>query len=186
MLLSDFQLLDIGLDLINPFSVRQNRLDDKGNKIISWGLSSYGYDVRVADEYKLFHNIYSALIDPKDFSPSNFITMKGECCVIPPNSFALCNTIEYVRVPRDCVSLVMAKSTYARCGLVVNATILEPGWEGQVTLELSNTTPSPIKVYSNEGIVQLIFIRGDEACDVSYADRIGKYQYQKGITLPLV
>lgn len=165
------------------------RYDAKAtDRIISYGLSSYGYDCRVVDEYLIYHNLESTYIDPKDFDVSNFIKISGKGYVlIPPNSFALTETIEYIKVPRDCIVLIAAKSTYARCGLVVNATVLEPEWEGTVTLELSNTTPLPVKVYSGEGIVQLLFFKNtSRVCLHSYADRKGKYQLQRGITLPKV
>lgn len=184
-ILSDRQLLELGTDIIDPF--RPYQIKEADNPIISWGLSSYGYDARVVDEYLVYHNLFQTYIDPKAFNPESFTRVGGKGHVfIPPNSFALTETIEYVRVPRDCVVLVAAKSTYARVGLVVNATVLEPEWEGTVTLELSNTTPLPVKVYSGEGIVQLLFFKADEPCKTSYADRKGKYMHQKGITLPKV
>lgn len=156
-------------------------------KVISYGLSSYGYDARLKDEFFIYHNANSSIIDPKNFGDDHFIRHAGDgFCLIPPNSFVLCETVEYIRIPEDCVMLILAKSTYARCGLVVNATIGEPGWEGNLTLELSNTTPLPIKVYAGEGIVQLMFIRAEEPCSVSYRSRKGKYQGQRGITTPKV
>lgn len=200
-MLSDIELIDrVNRDgIINPFHTELiNKVihpayedwknDDGGERIISYGLSSYGYDCRVVDAYLIYHNLVSTYIDPKHFDESSFIKVEGKGHVfIPPNSFALTETIEYIKVPRDCIVLVAAKSTYARCGLVVNATVLEPEWEGTVTLELSNTTPLPVKVYSGEGIVQLLFFKNtSRLCMKSYADRKGKYQNQKGITLPKV
>jgi dCTP deaminase len=152
-------------------------------KVISYGLSSYGYDVRCSNKFKLFTDINSSVIDPKNFKEENFIDIEGDYCIIPPNSFALSNTIETFKMPKDVIAIVLGKSTYARCGLVVNCTPIEPGWKGQVTLEFSNTTRSPIKVYANEGVAQFLFFRGNE-CHTSYGDRNGKYQNQMGITLP--
>lgn len=161
--------------------------DETQTRLISYGLSSYGYDCRVVDRYLIYHNAFSTYIDPKAFDAKSFIEVSGQGhAFVPPNSFALTETLEYIKVPRNCLVLVAAKSTYARCGLCVNATLLEPGWEGTVTLELSNTTPLPVKVYSGEGIVQLIFMQADKDCLTSYADRKGKYQNQSGITLPKV
>ena len=165
--------------MIEPFVESQRR-----DGCISYGLSSYGYDARVAPEWKIFTNIDSALVDPKDFSTSNFVDRSGEVCVIPPNSFALARTVEYFRIPRDVLVICLGKSTYARCGIIVNVTPLEPGWEGHVTLEFSNTTPLPAKIYANEGACQFLFLQGKEPCEVSYADRAGKYQGQRGVTLP--
>jgi dCTP deaminase len=164
--------------MIDPFEDRQVR-----DGVISYGLSSYGYDIRVADEFKVFTNINSTVVDPKNFDPRSFVDVKGDC-IIPPNSFALSRTLEYFRIPRDVLTVCVGKSTYARCGLIVNVTPFEPEWEGFVTLEISNTTPLPAKVYANEGIAQVLFFQSDEACDVSYADKKGKYQGQKGLTLP--
>lgn len=152
--------------------------------VVSFGVSSYGYDIRVADEYKIFTNVFSAVVDPKDFNPRSMIDFKGEVCVIPPNSFALARTIEYFRIPRGVLTVCLGKSTYARCGIIVNVTPFEPEWEGYVTLEISNTTPLPAKIYSNEGIAQVLFFEADEECNVSYADKKGKYQYQQSIVLP--
>ena len=152
--------------------------------VISYGASSYGYDIRVANEYKIFTNVFSAVVDPKDFNPKSMIDFTGDVCVIPPNSFALARTIEYFRVPRSVLTLCVGKSTYARCGIIVNVTPFEPEWEGYVTLEISNTTPLPARIYSNEGIAQVIFFEADEMCDTSYADKKGKYQYQQSIVLP--
>jgi len=153
---------------------------------ISYGLSSYGYDIRVADEYKIFTDVYNTVVDPKDFSTKSFVDIKAPYCIIPPNSFALARSIEYFRIPRNVLGLCIGKSTYARCGIVVNITPLEPEWEGHLTIEISNTTPIPAKIYSNEGIAQLIFLESDEICEISYKDRKGKYHAQKGVTLPKV
>ncbi len=165
--------------MIEPFVDGQKR-----DGVISYGVSSYGYDMRVADEYKIFTNVFSAVVDPKDFTPSSFVDFKGEVCIIPPNSFVLARSMEYFRIPRSVLTICVGKSTYARCGLIVNVTPFEPHWEGYVTLEISNTTPLPAKVYSNEGIAQVLFFEGDEPCDISYADKQGKYQKQTGLTLP--
>ena len=166
-------------NMINPFEDGQKR-----NGVISYGVSSYGYDIRVADEYKIFTNVFSAIVDPKDFNPKSMIDFKGDVCVIPPNSFALARTVEYFHIPRGVLTICVGKSTYARCGIIVNVTPFEPEWEGYVTLEISNTTPLPAKVYSNEGIAQVLFFEGDEPCEISYADKKGKYQNQQGILLP--
>lgn len=165
--------------MISPFEDGQRR-----NGVISYGLSSYGYDIRVADEYKIFTNVFSAVVDPKNFDPQSMIDFKGDVCIIPPNSFALARTVEYFRIPRNVLTICVGKSTYARCGIIVNVTPFEPEWEGFVTLEISNTTPLPAKIYSNEGIAQVLFFEGDEPCEVSYADKKGKYQHQQGILLP--
>jgi dCTP deaminase len=165
--------------MIEPFEDRQVRTG-----VISYGLSSYGYDIRVADEFKVFTNINSTVVDPKNFDSRSFVDVKGDICIIPPNSFALSRTVEYFRIPRDVLTVCVGKSTYARCGLIVNVTPFEPEWEGFVTLEISNTTPLPAKVYANEGIAQVLFFQSDEVCDVSYADKKGKYQGQAGLTLP--
>jgi len=154
--------------------------------VISYGISSYGYDARVSDEFKIFTNIDSATVDPKSFASNGFVDRKGPVCVIPPNSFALARTVEYFRIPRDVLVICVGKSTYARCGIIVNVTPLEPEWEGHVTLEFSNTTPLPAKIYANEGACQFLFLKGDSLCEVSYADRKGKYQGQTGVTLPRV
>ncbi len=151
---------------------------------ISYGLSSYGYDIRVADEFKIFTNVYSAVVDPKNFDPKSMVDFKGEVCIIPPNSFALARTVEYFRIPRSVLTVCLGKSTYARCGIIVNVTPFEPEWEGFVTLEISNTTPLPAKIYANEGIAQVLFFEADEECEISYADKKGKYQKQKSIVLP--
>lgn len=167
--------------MIDPFEAGQVR-----DGVISYGVSSYGYDIRVADEFKIFTNVYSAVVDPKNFDPQSMVDYKGEVCVIPPNSFALARTIEYFRIPRNVLTICLGKSTYARCGLIVNVTPFEPEWEGYVTLEISNTTPLPAKVYSNEGIAQVLFFVADEECETSYKDRKGKYDKQVGVVLPRV
>ena len=167
--------------MIEPFEDRQVRAG-----VISYGLSSYGYDIRVADEFKVFTNINSTVVDPKNFDARSFVDVKADVCIIPPNSFALSKTVEYFRIPRDVLTACVGKSTFARCGLIVNVTPFEPEWEGFVTLEISNTTPLPAKVYANEGIAQVLFFETDETCEVSYADRKGKYQKQTGITTPRV
>lgn len=170
--------------MIEPFAERQVRTIDQ-RKIISYGTSSYGYDVRCANEFKIFTNINSAIVDPKAFDANSFVDVCADVCIIPPNSFALARTIEYFRIPRNVLTLCVGKSTYARCGIIVNVTPLEPEWEGHVTLEFSNTTPLPAKIYANEGVAQMLFLESDEMCDVSYRDREGKYQGQKGVTLPV-
>jgi dCTP deaminase len=167
--------------MIEPFIEKQVRTG-----VISYGLSSYGYDVRVTDEFKIFTNVHSAIVDPKHFVPESFVDFRGDVCIIPPNSFALARTVEYFRIPRNVLTVCIGKSTYARCGLILNLTPFEPGWEGYVTLEISNTTPLPAKVYAHEGIAQVLFFEGDEPCDVSYADRKGKYQGQQTIVLPRI
>jgi dCTP deaminase len=165
--------------MIEPFEDRQVR-----DGVVSYGLSSYGYDIRVADEFKVFTNINSTVVDPKNFDARSFVDLKTDICIIPPNSFALAKTVEYFRIPRDVLTVCVGKSTYARCGLIVNVTPFEPEWEGFVTLEISNTTPLPARVYANEGIAQVLFFQSDEMCEVSYADKKGKYQKQQGLTLP--
>ncbi|MEN6530149.1 MAG: dCTP deaminase [Anaerolineaceae bacterium] len=165
--------------MIEPFEQSQVR-----DGVVSYGLSSYGYDIRVADEFKIFTNVYSAIVDPKSFDTRSMIDFKGDVCIIPPNSFALARTIEYFRIPRSILTICVGKSTYARCGIIVNVTPFEPEWEGYVTLEISNTTPLPAKIYANEGIAQVLFFDGDEICEISYADRKGKYQKQQTILLP--
>ena len=169
--------------MIEPFEPELVR-EVGGRKVISFGTSSYGYDVRCANEFKLFTNIHSTMVDPKSFDAKSFVDFVGDVCVIPPNSFALTRTVEYFRVPRDILVVCLGKSTYARCGIIVNVTPLEPEWEGHVTLELSNTTTLPAKVYANEGVAQVIFLSADEVCETSYKDRGGKYQGQRGVTLP--
>ena len=168
-------------EMINPFEKNQIR-DNK----ISYGLSSYGYDARVSNEFKIFTNINSEVVDPKNFKQSNFISKKVSECIVPPNSFVLASTVEYFKIPNDIMVICLGKSTYARCGIIVNVTPLEPGWEGYVTLEFSNTTPLPAKIYANEGAAQFIFLKGNEKPEVTYADRDGKYMKQKGVTLPKV
>jgi len=169
--------------MIEPFAEQQvRRVDDR--PVISYGVSSYGYDVRCASEFKVFTNIHSAVVDPKNFESKSFVSLAGGHCVIPPNSFALARTVEYFRIPRNVLTICLGKSTYARCGIIVNVTPLEPEWEGYVTLEFSNTTPLPAKIYANEGVAQMIFFRADEVCETSYKDRGGKYQGQTGVTLP--
>jgi dCTP deaminase len=169
--------------LIEPFEASQVREID-GNKVISYGTSSYGYDIRCAPEFKIFTNINSTIVDPKNFDSGSFVDLNASVCIIPPNSFALARTIEFFRIPRDVLTICLGKSTYARCGIIVNVTPLEPEWEGHVTLEFSNTTPLPAKIYANEGVAQVIFLQSDEPCEVSYRDRGGKYQGQRGVTLP--
>ncbi|MCD6055811.1 MAG: deoxycytidine deaminase [Gammaproteobacteria bacterium] len=177
------QTLSTTKGMIEPFVPHQVR-EHNGKKIISYGTSSYGYDVRCADEFKIFTNINSAIVDPKDFSDKSFVDLQSDVCIIPPNSFALARTVEYFRIPRDVLVICLGKSTYARCGIIVNVTPLEPEWEGHVTLEFSNTTPLPAKIYANEGVAQMLFLQSDEVCLTSYRDRGGKYQGQKGVTLP--
>jgi dCTP deaminase len=169
--------------MIEPFEPSQVRHVD-GGRVISFGTSSYGYDVRCAPEFKIFTNINSAVVDPKRFDDSSFVDMTSNVCIIPPNSFALARTVEYFRIPRSVLTICLGKSTYARCGIIVNVTPLEPEWEGHVTLEFSNTTTLPAKIYANEGVAQMIFFESDEVCETSYADRGGKYQGQRGVTLP--
>ena len=169
--------------MIEPFEPGQVR-EVAGEKVISYGTSSYGYDVRCADEFKVFTNINSTIVDPKDFDERSFVNFKGKHCIIPPTSFALARTVEYFRIPRRVLTICLGKSTFARCGIIVNVTPLEPEWEGHVTLEFSNTTPLPAKIYANEGVAQMLFLESDEDCDVSYKDRGGKYQGQLGVTLP--
>lgn len=166
-------------DMINPFSEKQVR-----EGVISYGLSSYGYDLRVADEFKIFTNVNNALVDPKKFDEKSFVTVQTDKCIVPPNSFALARSVEYFKIPRSVLTICVGKSTYARCGIIVNVTPFEPEWEGFVTLEISNTTPLPARIYANEGLCQIIFLESDEICETSYADRKGKYQAQKGIVLP--
>ncbi len=167
--------------MIQPFEQSQVR-----EGVISYGLSSYGYDIRVADEFKVFTNINNTVIDPKSFDPRSFVDIKAQVCIVPPNSFALARTIEYFRIPRNVLTVCLGKSTYARCGIIVNVTPFEPEWEGTATLEISNTTPIPAKIYANEGIAQVLFFQADEVCAVSYRDKKGKYQAQRGVTLPRI
>ena len=182
---SDLWIREMALKqkMIEPFTSNQIKEID-GKKAISYGLSSYGYDVRSADEFKIFTNINSAVIDPKNFDASSFVDVKTNICIIPPNSFVLARTIEYFRIPRDVLVICLGKSTYARCGIIVNVTPLEPEWEGHITLEFSNTTNLPAKIYANEGVAQLVFLGADTPCEISYKDRGGKYQGQVGVTLP--
>ena len=181
--LSDKWIKQMSLEkeMIKPFVENQQR----GNNI-SFGLSSYGYDARVSNEFKIFTNVHSTVVDPKNFSQESFVTKKEDVCIIPPNSFVLASTVEYFKIPRDVLVICLGKSTYARCGIIVNVTPLEPEWEGHVTLEFSNTTPLPAKIYANEGACQFIFLKGDQSPEVSYADRKGKYMKQHGVTLPKI
>jgi dCTP deaminase len=166
-------------NMIEPF------VDDQVRQgVISYGVSSYGYDVRVGDDFKVFTNVYNTVVDPKNFDSKSFVDIKADVCIIPPNSFALASTIEYFRIPRDILTVCLGKSTYARCGIIVNVTPFEPEWEGHVTIEISNTTPLPAKIYANEGIAQVLFFQSDEPCARSYKDKKGKYQAQRGVTLP--
>jgi dCTP deaminase len=170
--------------MIEPFEPGQVREGPAGQRRISYGTSSYGYDVRCARDFKIFTNINSAIVDPKNFDESSFVDFSGDTCIIPPNSFALARTVEYFRIPRNVLTVCLGKSTYARCGIIVNVTPLEPEWEGHVTLEFSNSTPLPARIYANEGVAQVLFFESDEECEQSYADRAGKYQGQTGVTLP--
>ena len=172
-------------NMIEPFEAGQVR-EVKGQKIVSYGTSSYGYDVRCSNEFKVFTNVYSTVVDPKNFDEKSFVDLKGDVCIIPPNSFALARTVERFRIPRNVLVVTLGKSSYARCGIVVNVTPLEPEWEGYVALEFSNTTPLPAKIYANEGVAQMLFFESDEVCETSYADRGGKYQGQMGVTLPKI
>tara|TARA_Y100001970_G_scaffold158998_1_gene194454 strand:+ start:75536 stop:76105 length:570 start_codon:yes stop_codon:yes gene_type:complete len=174
--------LDTGM--IEPFVEEQVKVGKNKESLISYGTSSYGYDVRCSNEFKVFTNIHSATVDPKNFDENSFVDVVSEVCVIPPNSFALASTVEYFRIPRNVLTICLGKSTYARCGIIVNVTPLEPEWEGHVTLEFSNTTSLPAKIYANEGVAQMLFFESDDECEVSYKDRKGKYQGQKGVTLP--
>jgi len=171
-------------NMIEPFEAGQMR-NNEGGKIVSYGTSSYGYDIRCSNEFKVFTNINSAIVDPKNFAPESFVDVKSDVCIIPPNSFALARSVEYFRIPRNVLVICLGKSTYARCGIIVNVTPLEPEWEGHITLEFSNTTPLPAKIYANEGVAQLLFLESDEICEISYKDRKGKYQGQRGVTLPI-
>ncbi len=172
--------------MIEPFVDGQVRFSEEGEKLVSYGLSSYGYDLRIADEFKVFTNVYNSLVDPKNFNEDSFIDIQGKECIIPPNSFALARSVEYFRIPRNILTICLGKSTYARCGIIVNVTPFEPEWEGHVTLEISNTTPLPAKIYANEGVAQVIFFEAKNPCAISYAEREGKYQKQRGITVPMV
>jgi dCTP deaminase len=187
-ILSDRQIRQLATQqqMISPFSDSQVRVNKANERIISLGLSSYGYDATLSDEFKIFTNINSTIVDPKAFDEASFVDKKEQVCIIPPNSFVLGRTVEYFKVPRDVLVLCVGKSTYARCGIIINVTPLEPEWEGHVTLEFSNTTPLPAKIYAGEGVCQFIFLQSDEECQVSYADRQGKYMRQKGVTLPTI
>jgi len=167
-----------------PAQVREVDGESGPQRVISYGTSSYGYDLRVSDEFKVFTNVYGSVVDPKGFEEYSFVDMKSDVCIVPPNSFALARSVEYFRIPRNVLTICLGKSTYARCGFIVNVTPFEPEWEGHVTLEISNTTPLPAKIYANEGLAQVIFFESDEECDTSYRDRGGKYQAQRGITIP--
>lgn len=171
--------------MITPFVGRQVKTEANAG-VISYGVSSYGYDVRCSREFKIFTNINSSIVDPKNFDSNSFVDVVSDVCIIPPNSFALARTVEYFKIPRNVLTVCLGKSTYARCGIIVNVTPLEPEWEGHVTLEFSNTTPLPAKIYANEGVAQMLFFEADEVCEVSYGDRSGKYQGQRGVTLPVV
>ena len=171
--------------MIEPFCEGQIK-ENQQNKLVSYGLSSYGYDLRVANEFKVFTNVYNSIVDPKNFSQDSFVDFKGSTCIIPPNSFALARSVEYFRIPRNVLTMCIGKSTYARCGIIVNVTPFEPEWEGYVTLEISNTTPLPAKIYGGEGLAQVLFFQGVEECGISYKDRSGKYMHQIGITVPTI
>jgi len=183
MILSDKEIKEYvkKYEMITPFESSQMR-----NGVISYGLSSYGYDFRITDEFKIFTNVSNVIVDPKNFDTKSFVDFRGKECVIPPNSFILGKSLEYFKIPRDILGLCIGKSTYARCGLIVNITPIEAEWEGYITIEISNTTPLPAKIYANEGIAQLLFLRGSQVCEISYADKKGKYQGQKDITLPKI
>lgn len=170
--------------MISPFTDGQVRTAEDGHRLISYGLSSYGYDLRVSDEFKVFTNVFNTVVDPKAFDPRSFVDLKTDVCIVPPNSFALARSVEYFRIPRDVLTICVGKSTYARCGIIVNVTPFEPEWEGHVTLEISNTTPLPARIYANEGLAQVVFFKADQVCETSYADRGGKYMKQEGITIP--
>ncbi len=170
--------------MIEPFAEAQVRRSEGGGPVISYGISSYGYDLRVSREFKVFTNVFNTVVDPKEFDPKSFVDMETDVCIVPPNSFALARSIEYFRIPREILTICLGKSTYARCGIIVNVTPFEPEWEGHVTLEISNTTPLPAKIYANEGLAQVLFLQAVTPCEVSYADRKGKYMRQRGITPP--
>src|ERR1700737_531321 len=172
--------------MIDPFSDAQVRKTEKGVSIVSYGLSSYGYDLRVSNEFKVFTNVFNTVVDPKAFDERSFVDLEADICIIPPNSFALARSVEYFRIPRDVLAICLGKSTYARCGIIVNVTPLEPEWRGKITIEISNTTPLPAKIYANEGIAQILFLRSEAVCQTSHADKKGKYQDQKGLTPPFV
>jgi dCTP deaminase len=185
-ILSDNEIRRLAVEekMIEPFVERQVREIEGGQRVISYGLSSYGYDLRVANEFKVFTNVFNTVVDPKNFDSKSFVDVKTDICIVPPNSFVLARSIEYFRIPRDVLTICLGKSTYARCGIIVNVTPLEPEWEGNVTLEISNTTPLPARIYANEGLAQVLFLKAASVCETSYADRKGKYQGQRGITLP--
>ena len=170
--------------MIEPFADGQVRAAEDGSRVISYGVSSYGYDLRVSSEFKVFTNVFNSIVDPKGFAEDSFVNVNADECIVPPNSFALARSVEYFRIPRHVLTVCLGKSTYARCGIIVNVTPLEPEWEGHVTLEFSNTTPLPAKIYANEGVAQMLFFESDEICETSYKDRAGKYQGQQGVTLP--
>lgn len=170
--------------MIEPFVESQVKKTNDGKRVISYGLSSYGYDLRVSDEFKVFTNVFNSVVDPKGFDERSFVDMKTDVCIVPPNSFALARSVEYFRIPREVLTICVGKSTYARCGIIVNVTPFEPEWEGHVTLEISNTTPLPACIYANEGLAQVVFFLAGEVCETSYADRSGKYMRQRGITIP--
>lgn len=170
--------------MIEPFVDGQVKKLEDGSRAISYGLSSYGYDLRVSREFKVFTNIFNTVVDPKEFDPKSFVDIETDVCIVPPNSFALARSVEYFRIPREALTICVGKSTYARCGIIVNVTPFEPEWEGHVTLEISNTTPLPAKIYANEGLAQVVFFASDDICETSYADRGGKYMKQTGITIP--
>ncbi|MCX7713433.1 MAG: dCTP deaminase [Chthoniobacterales bacterium] len=172
--------------MIEPFEDNQVRISENGTPTISYGLSSYGYDLRVSNEFKVFTNVFNTVVDPKAFDQKSFVDITTDVCIIPPNSFALARSVEYFRIPRDILTICLGKSTYARCGIIVNVTPFEPEWEGHVTLEISNTTPLPAKIYAGEGLAQVIFLRAEETCSISYKDRKGKYMGQTGITIPRI
>jgi len=183
-ILSDVEIIERAKKgMIEPFSATQVK-EVNGNRVISYGVSSYGYDMRISDEFKIFTNVNTAIVDPKNFDEKSYVDYKGNMCIIPPNSFCLAKSVEYFRIPRDVLTICVGKSTYARCGIIVNVTPFEPEWEGYVTIEISNTTPLPAKIYANEGIAQVIFLKADTVCATSYADKGGKYQKQMDLTLP--
>lgn len=184
-IISDITIRELAAKgMISPFEPGQVRTNEKNERIISHGTSSYGYDVRCAREFKIFTNVHSVVVDPKNFDPKTFVDVEDDYCIIPPNSFALARTMEYFDIPRDVLVVALGKSTYARCGIIVNVTPLEPEWKGEVTLEFSNTTPLPAKIYAGEGVAQFLFFRGDKPCETSYKDRAGKYMGQRGVTIP--
>lgn len=172
--------------MIEPFVDGQVKAAEDGSRLISYGLSSYGYDLRVSNEFKVFTNVFNTVVDPKNFDPKSFVDIETDVCIVPPNSFALARSVEYFRIPREALTICVGKSTYARCGIIVNVTPFEPEWEGHVTLEISNTTPLPAKIYANEGLAQVVFYLADDVCETSYSDRGGKYMGQRGITVPRI